>query len=486
LQGIDQKTYQDVFEQKLYCLRKLVKDLERGLPPQTSQQFIQGLNLIIDAVELFLHKRVDNLNATLATNPQELAEQVAFHAKVALQILGALHQQYLPLLHAGSQRIEYLLYPSIASAVREFTSSFELMLVPDFVYNYAFVGKENFASREIALLAARSDQSTKAALTALRGKSSLKQWITFLHFPVVDRDSALNLCILAHELGHLVDKTNKIYEKLLPIELDKTSFDELVKIRCNTPPFGVPLQTGGKPLTFETIFTKPGVESRCYLSCHTMLENWIREIISDILAIHAIGPASYFAFNDFFAYMGAENVTSTSHPAPAFRLHLMLSELKNIMGYGGTASAIDSILEKAMPHAAAGASAAVYEDEAKVVHRTIENHLGEKNVNNLLAKIRPVIAKYSFNASSYRQPVPAVLNRLRDGIAPIETPDATGKMKPASVVSILNAGWELYKTDVQGFYGGFRPEVPEMERLANLNHLLFKAIEASEVVRRWQ
>jgi len=481
VQSIDQKTYLEVFEQKLHSLRKLVQDLQRGLPSQTSEQFIQGLDLIIEAVELFLRRRVENLKTTLSGNPKALSEQIVFHAKVALQILGALHQQYLPLLHAESQRNEYLLYPSIDRAVREFTKSFELTLVPDFEYNYAFDGKENFASREIELLEKHSDLDTQAVLTILRNKRVLKQWITFLHFPVADRDSALNLCVLVHELGHLVDETNKIYLELLPIELDRTSFDELVAARCKTPPFGITPKPGDKQLTFETIFTKRGVQARCYLSCNQMLERWIREIIADVLAIHAIGPASYFAFHDFLAYVGAENIASNSHPAPAFRLQLMLEELKGTMGYMSSSSAIDSVLVEAMPRVVAGAAGVTYKDEAKVVQRTVET-----NLSSLLTKIRPVISSHSFTSSTYQENVPEVLKRLRFGIAPIEVPNADGGMSPASVVAILNAGWELYKTDIDEFYGQFRMDVPKMERLGNLNHLLFKPIEASEVVRRWK
>lgn len=41
-----------------------------------------------------------------------------------------------------------------------------------------------------------------------------------------------------------------------------------------------------------------------------MLENWISELIADIVAIHGIGPASFFAFNDFFAYMGSRTVST--------------------------------------------------------------------------------------------------------------------------------------------------------------------------------
>jgi len=80
-----------------------------------------------------------------------------------------------------------------------------------------------------------------------------------------------------------------------------------------------------------------------------------------------------------------------------------------------------------------------------------------------------------------------VLSRLKAGIAPIEYLDDKNEvLRPASVIAILNAGWELYKTDLAGFYSHFKLEVEEMERLDNLNDLLFKAIEASEVKRRWK
>lgn len=97
------------------------------------------------------------------------------------------------------------------------------------------------------------------------------------------------------------------------------------------------------------------------------------------------------------------------------------------------------------------------------------------------------ITQHSFDAQSYVKTVPPILRRLRSGIAPIEVCDESrGKIIPASVVGILNAGWELYRTDLAGFYSEFRSDIPEMEKLGNLNHLLFKAIEASEVVRRWR
>ena len=463
--------------QKLYALRKLIQDLQRDLPSRSSEEFILGLDLIVEAVDAFLLHRINYIRTTLTGNPDELDAQVAFNAKVALRILAAIHQQYLPLLHAGSQRSDYLIKPSIDSAVREFTGSYELTLVPDFEYNYAFVGIEHFAANEIGILEAHSDISTKAALSGIkRHADNLRKWITFLHFPVADRDSALSLCILAHELGHLVDKTKKIYEALLPIELDKASFDQLVDSRCAAT---VP----GAQLTLEAVLTKEGVQSQCYLTCTRMVEKWVREIIADVLAIHAIGPASYFAFNDFFAYLGADNLPSGTHPAPGFRLLLMLEELRTL-GYLASEDALDTALREAMKYVKADAAQLKYNDEENVVHVTIE-----KNLTALLEKIRPFISNYSFKAATYRGEVPSVLKRLEEGIAPIETYDKKSDItRPVPVRSILNAGWELYKTTISSFYRQFvaGSRKDEMAYLENLNHLLFKAIEASEVVRRWK
>ena len=479
MQSIDQRTYLAVVGQKLYSVRNLIRDLRRALPAASSRHFIDSLNLITDAVETFQLQQVNYLRASLAHDPDELETQVSFTARVALRILAIIHQQYLPLLHAGSRRNEYLIAPSIERAVGLFTSDFELTLVPDFEYNYAFVGIETFAAGEIEKLERHSDLPTKAALAIFKGKAvGIKRWITFLHFPMADRDSAMNLCILAHELAHLVDKTQQIYQKLVPKELDKDSFEKLVANRRSSPVQAVP---GGPRLTLETLLTPAGVESRVYLSCTEMLENWVREIIADILAVHAIGPACYFSFSDFFAYMGSENRPSMTHPPASFRLLLMLEELKDL-GYISSSDNLDSALNAGEQRARLEATQLTYPGEAEVVHKTIQASLPV-----ILQGIRTVISKYSFKASLYRDSVPKVLERLRDGIAPIEFYDQRrGVMQAASVQAILNAGWELYKTDLATFYAHFKTGVEEMKMLANLNQLVFKAVEASEVKRRWK
>lgn len=438
MQSIDQKTYLAVVGQKLYSVRNLIRDLRRALPAASSRHFIDSLNLITDAVETFQLHQVNYLRASLVHDPDELETQVSFTARVALRILAIIHQQYLPLLHAGSRRNEYLIAPSIERAVSLFTSDFELTLVPDFEYNYAFVGIEAFAAREIEKLEKHSDQPTKAALAIVKGKAAgIKRWITFLHFPMADRDSAMSLCILAHELAHLVDKTQQTYQKLVPKELDKDSFEKLVANRRSSPVQAVP---GGPQLTLETLLTPAGVESRCYLSCTEMLENC---------------PSS-------------------------FRLLLMLEELKHL-GYMSSSDSLDSALNAGEQRARLEATQ-TYPGEAEVVNKTIQASLPM-----ILQGIRNVISKYSFKASHYRDSVPKVLERLRGGIAPIEFYDeGRGVMQAASVQAILNGGWELYKTDLATFYAHFKTGVEEMKMLANLNQLVFKAVEASEVKRRWK
>ena len=159
----------------------------------------------------------------------------------------------------------------------------------------------------------------------------------------------------------------------------------------------------------------------------------------------------------------------------------MLEELQHL-GYMSSAASLDSAPTAGEQRVRPEATQLTYSGEAEVVHKTVQASLAI-----ILPEIRKVISGYSFKAALYHESVPMVLERLRKGIAPIEFYDeARGVMQPASVIAILNAGWELYKTDIASFYSHFKAGVGEMEKLGNLNQLLFKAIEAGEVKRRWK
>jgi len=92
---------------------------------------------------------------------------------------------------------------------------------------------------------------------------------------------------------------------------------------------------------------------------------------------------------------------------------------------------------------------------------------------------------YSFTAELYHSSVPEVVKKLRVGVPPIEV-YKDNVFRQNDVQAILNGGWELFKTDISSFFQLFDAEVPIADRLSTYNQLLFKAIEATEVVRVWK
>jgi hypothetical protein len=116
-----------------------------------------------------------------------------------------------------------------------------------------------------------------------------------------------------------------------------------------------------------------------------------------------------------------------------------------------------------------------------VAQRTIEG-LAPK----IQEKIRSFVSRHSYTKARFDAEVPEVLKLLERGIAPVEFRDKSGEFVPADLTAIINAAWELYRTKMDGFLDLFRSTVSESQRLSTLNHLVFKAIEASEVVRLWK
>src|SRR5262249_40261689 len=147
-------------------------------------------------------------------------------------------------------------------------------------------------------------------------------------YPFLDTNSALNLTILVHELGHAVDYVNGPYKQILPLKLDKDSFDALLQPA---------LKNVSDPKTIQKL------ENQYFQKCNKILESWIKETIADLLAIRTIGPAYLFSFIEFFARLGLENVPDVEHPAPAKRLELMFDELQD-MRYFAVSTEIAGLL----------------------------------------------------------------------------------------------------------------------------------------------
>jgi len=470
---IESDLLRNAVQQRLWALRPFLEHYRRELTDPAWQQFIQATSILVDLVESFHRDSVDRATRTHTSDPASKERDIGLYSSVALEVLGNIHHQLLPFLHKGRLESEYLLLPTIQRKVGEHDPSAQVVLLPDFEFNYGYLGLKDYVLGKIKKLQPYLNPTTAGDF--IGRAAGLCRWNVFLVYPVTESQSALNLCVVAHELAHFFDQHEELYKQCLPQKLDETSFKALIEKLCSMT------VTGQGQMTMESLFTRATIESKAYQECIEIVENWLREVIADILAARVLGPAYFFALVEYFAHVAAENASSSTHPAMAIRLNLVMEEL-GCAGYlepeGPTK--IREVLLVVKQRIDDEVKKTVHSDHAHVAYETTKGQL-----SLVQTKLRALTTAIAYDASKYTEEVPPAIALLLKGIAPIEKLTAAGDYRPNGVVSIVNAGWEVYKTRNPEFRALFADRVSEFQALSNLNQLLLKAVEASEVVQRW-
>lgn len=108
--------------------------------------------------------------------------------------------------------------------------------------------------------------------------------------PKAEKDNPLMWTILVHEIGHaLAEKNLNIFSK---------------------------------------INTEGILDKKIDYSHQTILKNWIKEIISDLLSIRIIGPSYLHSFMSFSLLLCDLKDYNYTHPSPEYRISLMMSTLE--------------------------------------------------------------------------------------------------------------------------------------------------------------
>ncbi|MCL5671525.1 MAG: hypothetical protein M1423_09580 [Acidobacteria bacterium] len=458
--------------QRLYAIRPLVQEYQRELPDTAWQNFIEGINTLLDLAECFHAEAVARCKSTLKHDAIANERDLSLHSKVALRFLANIHQSLLPFLQKGTQRAEYLLLPTIQRIVSRHAESAQVVLLPDFDFNYGYLGLKEFAPEQIEKF--EPYLPTHKVNEFKERAKKLCKWNVFLQYPISESESALNLCVLTHELSHFFDHHEELYKKYLPQKLDEGSFKALVDKRC-----GMTISEPGQ-MTMEVVFSRATIQNNTYKQCISLIEKWLREIIADVLAVHALGPAYFFSLVEYFAHAASENSPASTHPAMAIRLKLLVEELENL-GYLDMEGPLKDILTSSARSARSEAETTKHEEEALVAYETIKSHLP-----TIQEKLRDLASSFAYVAERYKEEVPPIIPLLLKGVAPVEHLNpGQGTCEPNNPVAIVNAGWEVYKTRYVEFKSIFWDRMSDPEALANLNQMLLKAVEASEVVQRW-
>jgi hypothetical protein len=239
-----------------------------------------------------------------------------------------------------------------------------------------------------------------------------------------------------------------------------------------------------RQLTLEELLGDQ-IGQEVYAKASRIVTSWVKELVADLIAVRALGPAFVFALVELSTAMGALERYGESHPATKLRLKYLLAELEE-MRFLADANVSDIVGKlKTWKEEVDWTKLMPDEPHQRIAFEAI--------VGNFAAIRDAVLAAanlYTYRVDVFNRDVLAIADDfLSQGIPPIERWVAeAGKRVAFNLVSIINAAWVMYLTRMDVFFeltGGTSPAT-RADSLWNFNEIVLKAVESSEIVQRWR
>lgn len=456
----------------------LLTELERLIPPYGPKRFASALLQIVRTMEDFYQAEIKN---ALDVEDETYIQQIS--AKY-LEILQKMHGNPMQFLQRGD---EYFVPSEILMTMTSFVDqlsdrNIDFSISPQWDYMYGFFGYKDIVKnflRDIAV-----DYSLVERL-----QEEQPELFVFVTYPYVEHRNILLHSIMIHEVSHLVDWLRGITVALEgEITLDQESLEhhlsEEKKLEINLSPSQEEEVQGPTQITLEGILGK-SIETVFRNDCKEVVKSWLKEVIADVLSVHALGPAYVFAANEFFTLIADMDQYSPSHPSSRLRMKFLLEELEE-NDYLSDLENSD-VKEKLIELISLIEPQYIVEPNdrrQKVAYETIT-----KNIVIIREKARSCVP-YSYGAQTFNRHVDNyVKDYLSKGIPQADIWDDSGEKNiDVNIISILNAGWQLYLTDMDKYLRLFDANsIEEKNRaLNNLYELIIRAMETSQILRIWK
>lgn len=306
----------------------------------------------------------------------------------------------------------------------------------------------------------------------------------FLSYPqVMARSPLIHTIILSHEIEHLDDwKTGLSAELSNGMDLTSKDFEELVEDLGKLPIGG---ERGGlPPLTVGELYEPDWIRARVGERWIQVRDNWLAEIVSDLLAVRNFGPAYFFALGLWSLQVDAMYAHSDSHPSSRLRLSLMAEELRSMGLTHYSAGALG------IARAHFDQWTALLRDPRPTEEELI-HHVAEQYVSRAFPRIREAVRRASATrsplSSASKDDIAYAVRLLRHGAPPAEIPDPPDRLRACELATIFNAYFIFQSAHLGDLYQLLDANTDEEKReaLVKLDKLVLKAVEGSEVKRMW-
>lgn len=397
------------------------------------------------------------------------------------RMLRGLHRSVIGFMPRVSER-EYppeIVRP-IESHIYEFERDFALILDPDNSDTFTLTAWPEIHQQYLDQL------QPYVPKKYLGHKANSPKWFVFLSFPrAASRNPLLHSITMSHEILHLRDYIQGISAGLSSqVRVSKSEFAKLVSSILGSK---IPVPNYERmlmPRTYADFYTRDVLESAVMQQCINVIQQWVREIVADLLAVRTTGPAYLFAFAEHSLALGVMDRDSDKHPNSRMRLKLMLRELRSL-GYfvpRKYKQELVQILEMWNRFARESATP----DQRP--HHTVVTSSIERSLPVIVKEVRSVTKGTVYASGRFRTEVQPLLELLKHGIPPCELLDVDGQTSYfPSLAGILNAGYMAYFCELDSLCDilGTHGEVGKIEARRKLDELLLKAIESTEMWKSW-
>lgn len=298
-------------EEYFYHSNRVDQIRHNDYPFQCCLQFLDKLIKIDEEVL----QELDRIEKEVIDNPNYSLKESIEKIQRYGQLVGVLHY-VLTFFEIGNR--EYIpigTLVSLKNLIRKVDAVSAFTLIPIFDYNYIYL--------DLMVMLKR------AARDALPDKideifSGMPEKYAVFGFPLVMKNNVILNVILAHEVGHFMDDSAKISERILEhVSIDQKKIEKFAK-RLEKVKFG---ERQDIQLTY---FISPDtLRADIMKMAATHISDWLKELVADILAFHCFGPAYLQSVSDFLMIMVKIDEASGDHPSPRFRIKLLLEEFKD-------------------------------------------------------------------------------------------------------------------------------------------------------------
>lgn len=472
--GLEERYYQDTLQaiwQFEYFLAK-----EKAPPSYPDRDKLLDISIrICQMMRASLEVERESSSNTIDFNLFELCATYHRH----LQRLQNEILDFVPLSDPSEQPFEIV--EPLKTLIRKFEPDFALILRGYSKQNYELIAYENLYQSYV-------DKLSPYVPNEYRDLPTSPKWFIFFSFPQTQsRNILLHTITLSHEMLHLRDHILGITSELLRrINISAQDIKPLVeRISATRLPTERPLLP---PLTLEEVWPRNEIERATKEACSEILENWLSELVADLLATRIFGPAYFFSLARLSLSLGTMDQHSITHPCSRMRLQMMLQELRNL-GYLRKRK-IDEIIYSELEK-----WATYLREEVKPISMPPQSepycNIAESKIlatkNTLMPKVNQASIGESYDAKAFHAEVSKLIELLNNGISPVEIKDQNKRsIKPASIVSILNAGYVFFLAHMDRLYSMLgSSQDTKFKGVAKLNELLLHAMQASTISQHW-